>query len=94
MLNIEKEVKVYGSYDLDDNNFRIKVNKEFELWENGIRVLGLCGNSRRCIFLNWYKEGMVLDGEGNFILWEGIDKIVKKGEEVGLWEVDKKLEEG
>ena len=47
------------------SNFRIKVNKEFELWEKGVRVLGLCGNSRRCILLNWYKEGLVLDGEGS-----------------------------
>jgi len=88
-MNKVKEVNVYESYGLEDSKFKIKVNKEFELWEKGVRVLGLCGNSRRCILLNWYKEGLVLDGEGSFILWEGIDRIVKKGEEVGLWEVDK-----
>lgn len=89
MMNKVKEVNVYESYGLEDSKFRIKVNKEFELWEKGVRVLGVCGNKKRSIFLNWYGEGMVFDGEGNFIIGEGIDSIVKKGEEVGLWEVDK-----
>jgi len=92
MISIEKEVKVL-SYNLVDNDFkfRIKVNKEFELWENGVKFSGLCGNRRRCIFLRSENVGYVLDGDDNFILWESIDSIVKKGEEVGLWEVDKKF---
>ena len=92
MISKEKVVRVL-SYDLVDNDFkfRIKVDKEFELWENGFKFGGLCGNRKRSIFLREDNLGMVLDGDDNFILWESIDSIVKKGEEVGLWEVDKKF---
>ena len=42
MMNKVKEINVYENYELEDSKFRIKVNKEFELWEKGVRVLLLC----------------------------------------------------
>jgi len=47
-------------------------------------VCKLVGNSKRCEFI----EDVNGDGNGEFIFGEGIDKIVKKGVEVGLWKED------
>ena len=41
MMNKVKEVNVYENYELEDSKFKIKVNKEFELWEKGVRVVDL-----------------------------------------------------
>ena len=32
MMNKVKEVNVYENYELEDSKFKIKVNKEFELF--------------------------------------------------------------
>ena len=80
---MKKEIEINGS------KFKMVVNKEYKVMGKyrGVedKLCDLVGNSKRCSFV----DGVNGDGSGEFYFWEGIDKIVKRGVEVGLWKVNR-----
>ena len=78
-MNKRKNIEICGE------RFRMVINKEYEV-RGSYRgcedmLCRLVGNSKRCGFI----EDVNGDGSGDFLFLEGIDKVVKKGIEVGLW---------
>lgn len=79
--------------NVGDVKVRLVVNKEYKIMDSYRGELDvvsrLVGNSKRCCIV----DGVNGDGCDEFILWEGIDEIVKKGVEGGLWKINRnKLE--
>jgi hypothetical protein len=65
----------------------MKINKEYSVmgsYRGGDDVYNrLVGDGERCFMV----DGIMGDGSDEYVFSEGIDGVVRKGVDVGLWEV-------
>jgi hypothetical protein len=85
--NISMKINNRKTVNVNDLKVRLVVNKEYSVI-GGYRGKDdvynkLVGNGKRCCMV----DGINGDGCDEYVFSEGIDDVVKKGVDVGLWEV-------